>query len=133
MLDVHEADVSDTAARFWEDELSKATAAGREPNLFPVWHRIARTNWYIGSALGFANGLLTVVARPVVLRQLIRATTDASGDYSAGAAYALAVGLYVVVVLETWTRAASKYYAGDCGPLQCVSGTVHTLSARAWR
>ena len=123
----HGRDVCNTGARLWAEEMAKAQKETRDTSLVTMWWKLARAHWVIGGCLGFATGLLTSLVRPYVLRELILALDGESNER----AYSFAVGFAVVCAFESWTRAASRYYAGDCAPLMCVSASIHLVTNKA--
>ena len=92
-----------------------------------MWRKLAHVQWVIGGSLGFATGVLTSLARPYVLRELILALDGGSNER----AYSLAVGFAIVCAFESWTRTASRYWAGDCAPLMCVSASIQLVANKA--
>ena len=129
VLAAHDSDVSELGAKLWAEEIAVARQEGRTPRLSAMWRRLAMHQWLIGGALGFTTGFLTTVARPLVLRELIFATSDDS-SYDLASAYMLAISFFLVVALEAWTRSASRYYMGDVAPLMAVSATIQLVATQ---
>ena len=122
-----EHDVCNTGARLWAEEMAKARKENRPASLVAMWRKLAHVQWVIGGSLGFATGVLTSLARPYVLRELILALDGGSNER----AYSLAVGFAIVCAFESWTRTASRYWAGDCAPLMCVSASIQLVANKA--
>lgn len=124
-----DADVTTRGARLWAEEVESARAKGRKPSLFKTWLRLARWNWYLGSIFGILCGVMTNLARPLLLRELIRALDPA--NYSIEAALGLAAGFAVLCAFESWFRNMSRYEMGDVAALVCVSATIQMVAKKS--
>ena len=126
-----EDDICRIGARLWAAEVTKTRALGRKPSLFMTWLRIAPKQWFLGSLLGIVCGITTNLARPFLLRELIRALDPE--QYSMDAALGIAAAFAVLCAFESWTRNMSRYEMGDCAPLMSVSATIQMVAEKSTR
>ena len=82
------------------------------PSLGGAVFRLLRLQVVAGSVLAFCQGLLTTVARPLILRYIIQAVTD-DDDVDLNDVVLLLVGLAAVVFIEGWLGVLYRHLLAD--------------------
>lgn len=127
------ADLFADAQADWELECERGRKGG--PNVaFGPGSAVAGRAFCLGQALCALSGLLVTLARPLILRGLLRALPTIDGSPPAYSpiswAYGYAIGLAVCVWLENFTRGFGLFLAGELAPLRFVAATLQLIATK---
>ena len=136
--DLRAKQIVSQAQALWQAEKERALGLGKEPNLERVFWKVCRRDLVIGSLFGCASGLVTTVARPLLLQALVNGL---AGDLETSRLSVLAGALCLALLVEGITlafnrhmimgRIGVRFNATFAGLAHLHSLRVATCSARA--
>ena len=120
----------EAAATLWDAECVRARAVSMPPRLIrALWYEVAKEEIQVGCSLLILSGLLSAVARPLLLRYAIRSMDPE--EASMGTAMGYAAALSVCLFFENWTLNQGKYETSIVGALRVVSCMQYLVARKA--